>query len=374
MTAGSCKLLGGYFASFIQGCLAVLCIGTLVIKRQYEQPRRPWIVWFFDIMKQGTGSSFGHFSNIYLSMVISAKLAGSDECQWYCLTYITDSTMGTILNLCFLNVLERFVKCYPQQCSVLKFGEYGDPPQLAVWLPQLFVWLAIVIVVKIILLSVLLQLVVPLDHFLTSSFAPLRSKPKVELVLVMIVVPSILNTVQFWITDTFIKRQDHQYQNRTLIHDIELDEDLIEDHGSPSTSERFTSRSRSSSASVDSGAALFQSINQTFPIQSYSKSLFRHLGLHVVWRWVFGRTPRPTPTSSPAAVPSPGARKHRIDGSIDEGDIDMVYNPKHTKPITERLSSGSFDFGKARSGWLASNNNTYEHAPTNDVEEIDENE
>lgn len=50
---GSCHLLGGIFASFIQGCLALLCIGTLIIKRQNEHPRRDWLVWFLDVMKQG---------------------------------------------------------------------------------------------------------------------------------------------------------------------------------------------------------------------------------------------------------------------------------------------------------------------------------
>ncbi len=38
-------------------------------------------------------------------------------------------------------------------------------------------------------------------------FHSLQSQPELELVLVMIVIPAVLNTVQFWITDTFLKQQ-----------------------------------------------------------------------------------------------------------------------------------------------------------------------
>jgi hypothetical protein len=50
---GNCRLIDGPFASFIQACLAIVCIGTLIIKRQQESPRREVFVWFLDVMKQG---------------------------------------------------------------------------------------------------------------------------------------------------------------------------------------------------------------------------------------------------------------------------------------------------------------------------------
>lgn len=48
-----CHLIGGLFANLIQASLAVVCIITLIIKRQQEVPQREWKVWFLDVMKQG---------------------------------------------------------------------------------------------------------------------------------------------------------------------------------------------------------------------------------------------------------------------------------------------------------------------------------
>ena len=75
--ASECRLLGGAFASFIQVCLATLCITTLAFKRFGEVPQRPWVVWALDVGKQSVGSSFGHFSNIFLSEIIAPLLLGA---------------------------------------------------------------------------------------------------------------------------------------------------------------------------------------------------------------------------------------------------------------------------------------------------------
>jgi hypothetical protein len=108
----SCKLISGPFATFIQLCLAFICILTLIIKRYQETPQREWSVWFFDVTKQGIGSSFGHFSNIYLSMIIATTVTSGDECQWYCLTYLIDCTLGIFLNIVMLKMFSYCVGHY----------------------------------------------------------------------------------------------------------------------------------------------------------------------------------------------------------------------------------------------------------------------
>ena len=42
---------------------------------------------------------------------------------------------------------------------------------------------------------------------LGQVLSPLTPYPKVELVLVMLVVPALMNAVQFWIIDSFIKKK-----------------------------------------------------------------------------------------------------------------------------------------------------------------------
>lgn len=231
-----CQLVGGIFAILVQVCLAFVCITTLVIKRLQEVPRRDWFVWFLDATKQGLGSSFGHFSNIYLSVVIAQSLPAADECQWYCTTYVLDATIGTACNLLLLSFFTSAVRRFPDCRENMIPGEYGNPPQLSLYLPQLAVWLVIVVIGKIFLLLSISQVIVPVDSFLSEIFRPLRQVPELELVIVMIMIPTLLNSIQFWVTDSFLKRSNDEgcddkeaITEMTGLRDSSLDEDLLED-------------------------------------------------------------------------------------------------------------------------------------------------
>jgi hypothetical protein len=222
---GECKLLGGFFASFIQICLATLCISTLAFKRYGEVPQRPWIVWALDVGKQSVGSSFGHFSNIFLSEIIATALTGGDECQWYCLSFLLDSTLGTFVNLSLLHLVENWIHARPN-LHYFKFGEYGIPPSLSRWTAQLGVWLTLVIIGKIVCISLLLKFSGTLEKMISYIFQSLTTRPKTELIVVMVIVPGICNVISFWITDTFLKKTGHPHEE--VSQTDSLDEDLLE--------------------------------------------------------------------------------------------------------------------------------------------------
>ena len=114
---------------------------------------------------------------------------------------------------------------------MFRFGHYGRPPQLAIWFPQLFVWLIIVIISKLILLFSVVHLITVIDAFVGLFFAPLRAEPRFELVVVMVFIPAVMNIVQFWITDTFIKDRDNSSSigSHVALSTVDLDEDLIEE-------------------------------------------------------------------------------------------------------------------------------------------------
>jgi len=161
-------------------------------------------------------------------MLIATKVSNGDECQWYCLTYIVDSTIGTFLNLSFLNVFENIFQRRMKCCKHLIFGDYGDPPLLSKWIPQLVIWLIIVIIGKIIILLFLLNLIVSIDKGIKFLFQIFSHQPELELVMVMIVIPKILNSVQIWVKDSFLKGQldsDHPDNNNT---EHNLDEELLQ--------------------------------------------------------------------------------------------------------------------------------------------------
>jgi len=225
MSYDKCTLLGGWFATTVQIVLASVCVLTLVIKREYEIPRRAWRVWFLDVLKQGIGSSSDHMTNILISILIISGSEG-DECQWYFLVYTLTSTIGCTTNLLMLTLVERLSTKYKNSCTaeIRNFGEYGDPPKLKRWFVQLIVWLGIVVVSKIIVLVVLILCGNFLIYATGSAFASFDGNRAFELIFVMIIIPFILNIIQFWITDTFLKHDNHspsQFPSTDRIDDHE---------------------------------------------------------------------------------------------------------------------------------------------------------
>ena len=244
--SGQCHLLGGAFASSIQVCLAMLCISTLAFKRYGEIPQRPWVVWALDVGKQSVGSSFGHFSNIFLSEIIATKLTGGDECQWYCLSFLLDSTLGTFVNLSLLHFAENFIR-NRTSLHYLQFGDYGDPPSLIRWTAQLGIWLTLVIIGKIVCVLILVKFSGTLEMLISYVFQDLRSHPQAELIVVMIIIPGISNVISFWITDTYLKRDEHFHEQ---VPQTDLDADLLE--MSLGNNERSANTMRNQGASLHS--------------------------------------------------------------------------------------------------------------------------
>jgi hypothetical protein len=247
-----CQLLGGWFALSVQISLATLCIGTLVIKRQNEVPRRDWTVWAMDVMKQSIGSSFSHFSNIFASELIAAALAAveADECQWYSLSFVLDSTLGTFVNLSILHLIESYTRSRPS-LSYLKFGDYGNPPNIISWGAQLLIWLVVVVLGKIVCISILLNFAGPLNRFIVFVFQGVHSHPEIELIVVMIIIPMIFNVASFWITDTFLK---HTAPEHSPISVIDADDDMMD-----GSSTEGPTASSSSSKSLEEGTSILHS-------------------------------------------------------------------------------------------------------------------
>lgn len=68
----TCALLGP-FALLVQATMGLLVIGSLLLKRAREKPKRRWSVWSADVSKQITGQAFVHASNLLISGTHSTK-------------------------------------------------------------------------------------------------------------------------------------------------------------------------------------------------------------------------------------------------------------------------------------------------------------
>jgi hypothetical protein len=217
----ACSLFGTFGWS-IQAVLVGLCFAVLLYKRLLENPRRRWNVFVMDISKQGFSAVLIHSMNMYLAYVFS-ELAVNDQCLWYFINLTIDCTLGALLNYTFLKLSEAAaLKC---RCSSFRTGEYIAPDNsllIGAWLFQLTVWCLIACLSKALLLGLI---------YLTSEFCilvaeavlePMSPYPQLELLFVMVVVPTVLNCLLLWVQDNFLKAKPSAKQG-LLSSQIELD-------------------------------------------------------------------------------------------------------------------------------------------------------
>lgn len=201
------------FGVLIQGVLAVVAFSTLMLKRWKEpkEERRPWRIWFYDTSKQAIGALFIHFTNIFLS-----DLTEEDPCSLYLMIFLLDATLGMLVIWLSVKSVSAIVE--RRRYTLLVFGEYGDPPQAAAWLGQCGLYLLIMIVEKTIITLVLL---IPGWTKLQEILLDYIPDPKLELVLVMLVVPFIVNAIMFWVVDSLIMRK---YKRLKVDNDLKTSE------------------------------------------------------------------------------------------------------------------------------------------------------
>ncbi|KAJ6666257.1 hypothetical protein lerEdw1_000529 [Lerista edwardsae] len=193
------------FGVLIQALLAVVAFSTLMLKR-FKEPkaeRRPWRIWFYDTSKQAIGALFIHFANVFLS-----DLTEEDPCSLYLMNFILDATLGMLLIWLGVKVVSWIVESW--KFTHLVFGEYGDPPQAAAWIGQCILYLLIMVFEKAVISLVLL---IPGWTKLQEILLDYIPDPQLELVLVMLVVPFVVNAVMFWVVDSLIMKKHKQKES-----------------------------------------------------------------------------------------------------------------------------------------------------------------
>ncbi|CAM9284710.1 unnamed protein product [Phaeothamnion confervicola] len=205
-----CHLVVGTYALFLQLFLGFAAFLTLFYKRALEEPPRPWLVWFFDSSKQGFGALLVHFWNIglsvWISMVGDAFEGAKDECALYFLNFTLDVVVGTFLIWLLLRG-QRWLALRWDIAALQRTGDYGKPPSVRVYLAQLVTYLLILLAVKTALAVAVVAALPVLRGAVTALFAPIRQYPDVELTVVMIVCPWMMNTCQFWVLDNVLSHK-----------------------------------------------------------------------------------------------------------------------------------------------------------------------
>ncbi|MCJ1243603.1 hypothetical protein MMC30_000800 [Trapelia coarctata] len=219
---GECQLLGP-FAVFIQGALGALALLSLVYKRWRERPQRPLKIWGFDVSKQVVGSILLHIANLLMSMLSSGQLTvrpskgGSTKanpCSFYLLNLAIDTTLGIPILIFLLRLLTYgFLKTpLGSPPESIRSGNYGQPPKAAWWLKQCLIYFVGLLGMKlcVFLIFQICPWIIDVGNW---ALRWTEGNETVQVIFVMLVFPVIMNAIQYYIIDGFIKNQapsDHE--------------------------------------------------------------------------------------------------------------------------------------------------------------------
>jgi hypothetical protein len=112
--------------------------------------------------------------------------------------YTLDATLGIPLVLLFLRAAHATAMRL-NATLLIDSGYYGDPPQWQIWGAQATAYTLVLLLMKATNLGVLAALYTPLARVSSALFATFAQHRHLELLLVMIIVPGVFNTCQFWV-------------------------------------------------------------------------------------------------------------------------------------------------------------------------------
>lgn len=168
-----------------------------------------------------------HCVNLFLAVLLQQLVKRGDGCIWYFVNLVMDSTLGISLCYAIHNAIDRFAVRH--DIDALKSGLYftgedkptDDNIDYRVWLVQLVVWCIIVLLSKLVLFGVQLYTSEDLEWFGEKALEGFAGNPRMELIFVMVVLPLILNSVQYWVQDNFLQGTKHMVERAERLAQLE---------------------------------------------------------------------------------------------------------------------------------------------------------
>lgn len=200
----------------MQALLAACCLGVFYIKRQKETIKlgdhaRTKEEFFLDASKQFAGAGWIHILNLMFASALNSIMSNGDECEWYWINIMVDTTLGTLVAYVLLKIANNFVrKKMPHSAEDFKCGEYrGEDGIISMkkYGKQLTVWLVVVTSMKVLMVLFMFFFSAPLLAIAGAILAPFLTQPWLKLLVVMIIFPLIMDAFQIWMVDNFIKKR-----------------------------------------------------------------------------------------------------------------------------------------------------------------------
>jgi len=224
----TCSVLPGTYGKVVQGMLALLTLATLGYKWSTDRSGRNRLQFLMDTFKNCSGAASLHFSNLMFAHFLAPVMKGADECHWYFIEIMIDTTFGVYVEFCLLmriidglssagftetatELSEHAAHADTGETAEGTDVESNDAPgqSSASWadiywfkyFKQVVVWLLVVTLMKAVMVLIMLVEAPQLTAAAGFVLKPLDGNPRVELIIVMVVTPAIMNSLQFWLQD-----------------------------------------------------------------------------------------------------------------------------------------------------------------------------
>jgi len=126
-----------------------------------------------------------------------------NACTWYFINIVLDTTIGVVFEWFLVRMLEIFARAYEIDTLIsgcyytrktLNYDDYNI--NYCIWAVQTLVWCMIASMMKVFVYIVMMGFTESLKNFGNYFLGPLSLYPRLELIVVMIVIPFILNCFQ----------------------------------------------------------------------------------------------------------------------------------------------------------------------------------
>jgi hypothetical protein len=140
--------------------------------------------------------------NLLLAVTLS-KQNDDDACVWYLVNCLMDTSVGVIFNWILVRVIEILARknkieelvsgCYYSR-STTDFNDLNI--NYSIWAIQTSLWCIISSLMKLTIYSIMLSFPEFFENLGTNLLSSVSIYPKLELIIVMVIVPFVLNCIQ----------------------------------------------------------------------------------------------------------------------------------------------------------------------------------
>jgi len=220
----------------VQGLLVACCVGVFALKRKKEEQKfgddaRTRAEFALDASKQFAAAGWLHILNLGFATGLNNMMSGGDECEWYWINILVDTTLGTAVSYVFLQIANAFIRkrLHPEVVADFRSGHYKAEDgqiQMSKYGKQLALWLLVVSSMKMTMVLFMFLFSGPLLAFAGVMLAPFLAQPWLKLLVVMIMFPLLMDGFQIWMVDNFLKKPEPSFN--TGAEDPEMQPEHIE--------------------------------------------------------------------------------------------------------------------------------------------------